>query len=401
MTSSSDQTSDPHDSSSRGDGVLEPPLPHEGEEVSLMDALLVVVRNKRVIFRTVLVFVVLGLTYSLLSSDEYTASADVIRETESEVPNIGGGLSALQGLGINLGAVSGGLNPEAFPQILRSREVRLAIATDTFSFPGEDGPSTLLSHVDQPPGTVETIIEYTLKLPGKIADAVKGEAGDEGRSGAPPIPTEEEEEVLQVLEEMISTSVDDDTGIMTMRVTTEDPQLSAQIAQSVITHLTQRVRSIRTEKVQQRLEFVEKRFGEVEDELESAEDRLAKFLERNQNPTTARLRFQRDRLQRQVRFKEQLYGELQSQLTQVRLEYQRKQPVVTVVENPVPPLKPTGPSGIVILVVTSILGLVVGTVLAFLKALLANAAQEKEESAKIQELKESIDPRYWWQRKEV
>jgi len=373
---------------------------HDGEDVSLLDALLVMARNKRVILKTALVFVLLGLTYSLLSSDEYTTSAEVIRETESEMPRIGGGLSALQGLGINLGTVSGGLNPDAFPRVLRSREVRLAVATDTFYFPGQDNPSTLLNQVNQPPGLVETILEYTLGIPEKIVDAVRKDSAGSGRSGAPPIPTEEEEEVLQALNEMISTSVDDDTGIMTIRVTTEDPQLSAQIAESTITHLTQRIREIRTEQVRLRLEFVRHRFQEVGSELESAEDRLAEFLERNQNPTTAQLRFQRDRLQRQVGFKEQLYEDLQSQLTQVRLEYQRKQPVVTVVEHPVPPLEPIGPSVVVVLIVTSILGLVVGTLLAFLRTMVTNAAQEEKEFNKIQELGQSINLRDWWQRKE-
>jgi uncharacterized protein involved in exopolysaccharide biosynthesis len=150
------------------------------------------------------------------------------------------------------------------------------------------------------------------------------------------------------------------------------------------------VREIRTEKVRERLGFVEERFQEAEQELERTEEQLAQFLERNQNPTTATLQFRRDRLQRQVSFKEQLYSELQSQLTQTRLELQRRQPVVTVVEQPVPPMSRTSPQRTFIVLISFLFGGVVGVGGAFVKAFLENAENHDNEREKITEIHEAL-----------
>jgi uncharacterized protein involved in exopolysaccharide biosynthesis len=147
--------------------------------------------------------------------------------------------------------------------------------------------------------------------------------------------------------------------------------------------------------VRERLEFVEGRFEEAEQELETAEERLAQFLERNQNPTTATLQFRRDRLQRQVTFKEQLYSELQSQLTQTRLDLQRRQPVVTVVEKPVPPVEKSAPSRTLIVIMVSILGGVIGVGIAFGRVFFVERAKESRERDKIQEIREALHRPTW------
>jgi uncharacterized protein involved in exopolysaccharide biosynthesis len=174
---------------------------------------------------------------------------------------------------------------------------------------------------------------------------------------------------------------------MTISVTAGGPQVASSLAESFLDHFTIRVREIRTEKVRERLEFVEGRFQEAGQELEMAEEQLAQFLERNQNPTTASLQFRRDRLQRQVSFKEQLYSELQSQLTQTRLDLQRRQPVVTVVEQPVPPMQKSAPSRGLIVVLHVVLGGFLGIGIAFGKGFFQTHKARGEEE-KMKEIRE-------------
>jgi uncharacterized protein involved in exopolysaccharide biosynthesis len=151
-----------------------------------------------------------------------------------------------------------------------------------------------------------------------------------------------------------------------------------------------RIREIRTKKVREKLAFVEKRFQEAEAELESAEDRLARFLERNQNPTTASLRFQRDRLQRQVRFKEQLYSSMQTQLTETRLDLQKQQPVVTMVEEPVPPTSRSAPKRTLIVLLSLILGGFLGVVGTFVAAFLDNAEKDPIQEEKLKKVRKKL-----------
>jgi uncharacterized protein involved in exopolysaccharide biosynthesis len=230
-----------------------------------------------------------------------------------------------------------------------------------------------------------------------LGRAISGTPAPAGTTdtGEPRIPSEKENSALKSVEGMISASVDDETGLMTISVTAGGPQLASDLAKSFLEHFTKRVRAIRTEKVQERLDFVEGRFQEVEEELETAEENLAQFLERNQNPTTATLQFRRDQLQRQVSFKEQLYSSLQSQLTQTRLDLQRRQPVVTVVEEPVPPMSRTSPQRTFIVLIFLLFGGGIGIGGALAKAFLENAEKRDSEWRKITEIRENMIPRLW------
>ena len=188
---------------------------------------------------------------------------------------------------------------------------------------------------------------------------------------------------------MVSSNTDPETGIMSISVTAGSPSLAASVAQRFRHHMAERVRRLRTERAQRNLRFIEERFGEVEQELEQAEDRLARFLERNQQVNSATLRFQRDRLQRQVQFKEELYSELQSQRTQARINLKKRQPVVTVVEEAVPPMSRSAPRRTLLVLLSALLGCIIGVAGAFGKVYFENAADEVEEQ-KIKEIRRAL-----------
>jgi len=407
MTAPSDQgQADSPPDPPPGDGAPGTERPGYGppreNDVSLLDFLLVLARQKTLIVRTVLLFGLLGTAYAILTPEEYTSTAKVVREAQTDGGiSLPGGISpgALSGLGISLGGGgSGGLTPAAFPDVLQGRKVQMAVVRDTFQFPDAERPMTFVEYVNRPPEVLGLALKYTLKLPWTLKDAfgdlISNSPVPAGttEAGDPVMLSEEEDEALEAIEEMVATAIDDETGLMRISVTAGGPHLASDIAQSFIRHLTRRVREIQTKKVRERLTFVEERFQDAEAELEQAETRLAQFLERNQNPTTATLQFERDRLQRQVRFKEQLYSDLQSQLMQTRLDLQRRQPVVTVVEEPAPPADRSAPLRTLIVLASLIVGGVVAIGIAFAKAYYEEQ-QDEETREKLREVRESLVPR--------
>ena len=281
--------------------------PPRENDVSLLDFLLVLARQKTLIVRTVLIFGLLGMTYALLAPEEFTSEARVVREAQTEGGgDLPGGLSpgALSGFEIDIGGLASGLTPAAFSDVSQSREVQLAVVRNTFPFPDAERPMTHVDYVNRPPGPLGTVLDYTLLLPwtlkGMLDRAISDSPTPAGTTdtGEPVIPSEKENAALRSISNKIAASVDEEMGLMTISVTAGRPQLASSFAESFLDHFTIRVREIRTEKVRKRLEFVERRFEEAEQELKTVEDRLAQFLERNQNPTTATLQFRPDRLQR-------------------------------------------------------------------------------------------------------
>ena len=197
---------------------------------------------------------------------------------------------------------------------------------------------------------------------------------------------------MRAISDGLTTSTDPETGILSISIAMQDPVMAAEITQSFVVHLRERVRTIRTEKARQDLEFVETRFHEVEEQFRQAQERLAAFEDRNQNITSARLQTERNRLRREVQFKADLYSELQTQVTQAEINLQRSQPVVTVVEAPIVPLKPSAPRRLVILVVSTFFGLIIGIGLVYLRSTFDGEDDDSTYQAKMEEIRTAFIP---------
>jgi len=357
-------------------------------EVSLVDILLVVTRNSRIIGWILFLVVSIGTMYAFIAPDEYTVHTQVVRESDVEAPSgLSGGLSALRGLGISVSGAGSGLTPDSYPEILSSREVRLGVARDTFYFPDFERRMTLVERIQIPTG----IVDHVKTVARDLIQQVTGGSEEAPGQFDSKYPSLLELKAAKFAGGFVTSSINVENGLMGIRVTTSSPELSTSVSESYLRHLEQRVRSIRTGKAKQNLEFVDKRFEQVKDELRAAEERLAQFVDRNQNLNSAQLRTERDRLQRQVEFKSDLFSEIQTQRTQAQIELQRVSPVITVVEAPTPPLKPSAPSRILIIVLSAILGGFLGLGVAFLQAFYAASLEDREEEAKFEEVREWAD----------
>lgn len=374
-------------------------------EVSLLDLLLVIARQRNLILILFGVITVGGLIYSFVAPIQYRSSARVVREVQVDGPSgISGGLSALRGLGISLGGASSGLSPESYPSILQSREVRLSVARDTFYFPDEGKPMTYVDYVNREGSWVGEVVSgvrrYTIGLPSRIVDFFEdtpekvdtiGRRGD--GSGAVMYPTEEEEEAIEALSSLVSVSINPETGIMTISVTSDNPVLAARMTESFITHLRDRIRVIRTEKERQNLDFIRTRFEEVKQELTEAEQKMARFNDRNQDITSASLRTERERLQRQVQFASDLYSELQAKVTQAEIDLKRSEPVITILEHPAPPSERYAPQRTLIMLVTFVLAGMIAVGVATLNSFFSSQGESREEKEKIKEIREKLLPK--------
>jgi len=264
------------------------------EDYSFIDILLVLTRRRKVIGWTVGLSLAIGLTLAIFSPTKYTATAKVIRESTSE--EVGGlsGLAALRGFGINIGGISSGLTEENYPEILRSRELLLAVVNSPFYFNYLDTSMSLVDYQTRHPGLPKILIKslraVTIDLPGNILRLIQGvdsvAAVPKGVSGIVGL-SRDEYESIKFLNSLFSVNVDRTSGMMTISTTTRDPLLSAQIVVTLIHNLRLRVQDLYTEKARENLEFIQARDEDARIDLEKAEGDLARFLDANQDPTTA------------------------------------------------------------------------------------------------------------------
>jgi len=144
--------------------------------------------------------------------------------------------------------------------------------------------------------------------------------------------------VIATLRAHLSTNVVQKTGLVELAVKTRDPYVSAGLVRRILGELEQYNQGARRSQASAERRFTERRFDEVRGELNAAEQRLVSFLERNRDfENSPLLRYENDRLQRDVQLKQQVFQTLSQAVEQARIDEVRDTPVLAVIEPPVPP----------------------------------------------------------------
>jgi uncharacterized protein involved in exopolysaccharide biosynthesis len=171
------------------------------------------------------------------------------------------------------------------------------------------------------------------------------------------------------LSQRVSTSVDNLTGIVRLTVETEYPELSAHVANHFITVLNEFNARTRQSQARERRRFAEQRAEEAEAALRAAEDELRSFYERNRSlGQSPQLRFEEDRLQRQVDIRRDLFLSLEREYETARIQEVNDTPVITVIDPAVPPQRRAKPRRRLMVVVAVVLAGMFGVFWAFAAA---------------------------------
>ena len=190
-------------------------------------------------------------------------------------------------------------------------------------------------------------------------------------------PRERMESAVEWLRDHSSASVDAKTGAVDFSVEMPDPDLAAAVTAHMVGLLNdfnQRTRNLRA---RERRKFAGARSEEAQAEFEAAEDSLRTFLTRNrQFEFTPQLMFERNRLERQVTLRQEVYQTLRREYEIARIEEVNDTPVLTVVDPPVAPAYPSGPRRVRMAAVAGVLGLLVGVSLAFLLQYLERSREQ-------------------------
>ncbi len=299
-------------------------------ELSVFTIGVVLLRYRWRLVSWMIVGAILAVLPLLFTPPQYRASASFIPQGTDASRQ---GLAALAGqLGASLPGGNQVQSPEFYVMLLQSRELLQPIARDTFSVQGKRIPFFRLFDID--------------------------DSSEKRR----------EEQAVALLKRITSASVDRQTGVVSTTSSAQWPEVAVGIARAMIDGLN--AFNQRTRQTQAAVErrFVEGRLDKATLDLRAAEDRLESFLATNkQYENSAQLTFQRERLQREVSLKQQVFNSLTSSYEDVRIREVRDTPVITVVESPSVPAAPE-PRG---RTKRGILGLLGGAVLGIASVLLS------------------------------
>lgn len=288
--------------------------------------------------------VVAGL-WGLSRSQEYVAWASF---APTGVDQSRSGLASLAGqFGVALPTGSQSLSPEFYASLLQSRSLLLPIVRDTFLVEDLGGRRVALLDLFEIGTDAQTL----------------GVREDRG---------------VTRIRKMITAATVKSTGVVTLSVATRWRDVSLAIATKLLNGVNDFNQRTRHEQAAAERKFIEARLALAGQDLRSAEERLRGFLEHNRAISNAPdLVLERDRIQRDVTLRQQVFTSLTQSYEDARLREVRDTPVLTIVEAPSVRAEPE-PRGRLKLL---ILGTALGGIVAAVSALMSEMATRRRGDA--------------------
>ncbi len=317
------------------------------DDLSLFAVGTILLRNRWQIARWMLVGGVLAALAAFTKPALYVASASFIPAGTEQSRSALAGLAGQFGVALPAGNQS--QSPDFYSSLLTSRELLSAVARDTFVVRERGGRR--IAFLD------------LFKIDGNSAQR-------------------RVEEGVRQLKTIVKPSIVRTTGVVEVSVATEWRSVSLAIANDLLTEVSEFNQRTRQGQAAEERKFVEGRLALAASDLRAAENRLEDFLMTNRQFTSSPdLTFQRDRLQRDVALKQQVFTSLTQSYEEVRIREVRDTPVITVIETPSVPTVPEPRGRLVRVLFGLIFGALFGAFIAFVSGAIARRRQEGDPEA--------------------
>lgn len=327
--------------------------------------------ERRIIFNRMGYASLIGLIIAFGSPVEYSASTRLL-------PYRGGGggegtgLSGLAGLaGIRLPPGGGDqtIRAELYPEVAKSLDFREAVAETPLRFSTLDRRASAIEYFRdlRHQALTEMLVSYTIGLPGHII-TMNATSGDEQEINKSSIGDSvslrhydrKYLSLLQTLGDRLSVSIDKKTNILLISAKMPDPYAAADLVRVSAERLMERIVAYESQKAAETFRFVSDQHQQAKNRYERTQRELAMFSDRNRVLMSAASQIDRDRLQREYDIAFEVYQQFSRELEQARIKMNQDTPVFTVLDQVVVPNERTSPNRKETMLLTVLLGMLIG-----------------------------------------
>jgi uncharacterized protein involved in exopolysaccharide biosynthesis len=321
---------------------------YDDDEISLLSLANILLRWRRTIVILGTIGLVIGLVLGLTSTRLYQSSATFVPQGSESGASAGLALAAQ--IGIRLPTAGGTWGPPMYVTLLGSRALLEPIARDTIIVAEQGGRRVPMMD----------LLKVKETTPARRADAA-----------------------VRALSTIVSASEVKGIGAVKVSAKTPWPSVSLALAQLLVNSVNDFNAQTRQSQAAAERQFVERQAGEAEHELRASEDRLQAFLQSNREIMgSPQLTFERDRLQRDVSLRQQIYTSLLQSREDARIREVRDIPVITMVEPPVLPTMGESRGTLQKMIIDGVAGVMLGIAIAFLSNALASARKRPSDASR-------------------
>jgi uncharacterized protein involved in exopolysaccharide biosynthesis len=202
-------------------------------------------------------------------------------------------------------------------------------------------------------------------------------------------------QAVNALDRLVSSREVKGLNAVELSVASKWPSVSLALSKRLLTGINQFNLQTRKSQASAERQFLDAQAGEAERSLREAENRLQAFLQQNRATASPELSFIRDRLQREVSLRQQMYTTLLQNREEARMREIRDTPVITVLEEPRIAVLPQPRRSMLKAIIGALLGGMFGALLAVLQQTFdTSRRQPTEEAREFSDLLADATPRF-------
>ena len=319
-------------------------------------------QSRKFIVKTILIFFVFGVLIALLSPVKYKASTVFVPQLGSEVKAPSGlsSLASLAGINLSSGNQGGDISPLLYPNLSSNIPFKLALLSAPITEDTSDTLDVQFYLLSQKSGIniLSTIKKYTIGLPGLLFSSDTNTSSSQSSLISL---TEEEEELVEMLSEKYTVSVNEKEGYVAVSALDKNPVIAAELVRIITANLQDEIIQKRLEKVRNNLDFTQNQYNQKKLEFEKIQDRLARFKDRNQNISSSLFLNELERIQAEYSIALNVVTELATQVESAKLRVNKDTPIFSVIDPVTVPTQKEYPKRINIVVLFLFFGFVIAS----------------------------------------
>ena len=170
----------------------------------------------------------------------------------------------------------------------------------------------------------------------------------------------------EILQDNIKVSKARLTSIVTLEVRGLEPEFAVDLANTIISESDKLQREFKTHQISDKRSFIEERIKDVKKDLESAQENLKEFRERNrQVQYSPALLLEEERLTTEMDVKKEIFSTLKQQFELVKIEEVEEGATVQILDKPVAPYEKSSPKIFLSIFLSIFIGFGLSVVIAY------------------------------------
>ena len=340
------------------------------DQIDLIELLKKIYSEKRLIIKSSIIAVFIGIIFALIQPNQYTSSTTFIPQLSSDIKTGSSSLSGLASLaGINLGGVEGSSEfpPTLYPQVIESVPFRLKLLSSSVNINNE---SKILSDYilsEKSFNLFDAIKKYTVELPSLLVGLFRDEDSRNKSLSEIYSTTKDDELLFKHLGNALSLNVNDKEGFITMSYTDKNKHVSAQITNLAQSMLQERIIEFKIKSSKELLDFTIEQYNQKKYAYEVLQDERAIFVDNNINISSSLYQNKLNRIESELSIAQSVVQQLATQVEQAKLKVNKDTPVFTTIKPVTVPFNKSSPSRGTMVIIFLFVGLIFSVVYVLIK----------------------------------